>query len=247
VSDQEFLSMYGQSDGTTPDLYAETDGEPADEWDESDPGVLAPADPSDVYDGDTDLDADTVDDRIRADHGTDGDDDTDEDDFDNAALVRTVIGARIDSESPDRNNAAVDIIAAGIHDGHAGSADSRTDGSPAGTAGPSNGEGARSAGTSVDEGVRGSADTPTGAGTVDRDAWAASVLAEAHTADEDDDLDFEDDDDEDDDLDVAAKARLDDALRQIDVMFGRPPAEQVSTYTQAHQTLQSTLARIDND
>jgi hypothetical protein len=66
--------------------------------------------------------------------------------------------------------------------------------------------------------------------------------------DADDEFDDEaDQEDEDDDMDEAAAARLAEALAQIDAQFGKPPAEQVATYAQAQQTLQSTLARIDDN
>jgi len=52
---------------------------------------------------------------------------------------------------------------------------------------------------------------------------------------------------DDDDMDEAAKARLAAALAEVDARFGRPPAEQVAAFTEAHQTLQATLARIDTN
>jgi len=72
----------------------------------------------------------------------------------------------------------------------------------------------------------------------------------AAMADDFEEGDFEDDDEideaaDDDEMDEAAKAKLTAALAEIDAHFGRPPAEQVAAFTEAHQTLQATLARID--
>ena len=77
-------------------------------------------------------------------------------------------------------------------------------------------------------------------------ADAARAAYAAHAADDGEDG-VEDDveTDEDDDMDAAAKARLAAALAEIDARFGRPPAEQVSAFAEAHQTLQATLSRID--
>ena len=67
--------------------------------------------------------------------------------------------------------------------------------------------------------------------------------------DEEDDLDEddlgEDDDLEDAEMDEEAKLRLEKALAEIDARFGRPPADQVSAFADAHQSLQATLNLID--
>ena len=72
----------------------------------------------------------------------------------------------------------------------------------------------------------------------------------AAMADDLEEGDFDDDEEideaaDDDDMDEAAKAKLTAALAEIDARFGRPPAEQVAAFTEAHQTMQATLARID--
>lgn len=67
--------------------------------------------------------------------------------------------------------------------------------------------------------------------------------------DEEDDFDEddlgEDDDLDEEEMDEEAKLRLDKALAEIDARFGRPPAEQVAAFADAHQSLQATLKTID--
>ncbi len=68
--------------------------------------------------------------------------------------------------------------------------------------------------------------------------------------DDEDEFDTEDEVDEyaeegDDDIDEATKIRLAAAMAEIDAKFGRPPAEQVQAFSEAHQQLQATLNRID--
>lgn len=76
-------------------------------------------------------------------------------------------------------------------------------------------------------------------------------LGEAEKIDDEFDDEFDDEIDPDfeesDDYDEAAKAKLAAALAQIDAQFGKKPAEQVEAFTDAQQTLQATLARIDDN
>jgi hypothetical protein len=65
-----------------------------------------------------------------------------------------------------------------------------------------------------------------------------------------DDTEFGDQAEYDDEVappDEVATARLAAALARIDEVMGRPPAEQVAAFTEAQQTLQATLARIDTN
>ncbi len=79
------------------------------------------------------------------------------------------------------------------------------------------------------------------------EAAAAAYVEISGDAEFSDDDDFADEDvtNAEDDQDEGAKARLAAALAEIDARFGRPPAEQVSAFADAHQTLQATLNRID--
>jgi hypothetical protein len=70
-------------------------------------------------------------------------------------------------------------------------------------------------------------------------------LADEEEFDDQEDPGAADDDMDADDMDEVTKARLAAALADIDARFGRPPAEQVEAFTDAHQALQATLNRID--
>jgi hypothetical protein len=71
------------------------------------------------------------------------------------------------------------------------------------------------------------------------------VTIGASGGDNDADNDADTENDEHDDLDAAAKAHLQQALARIEAQIGRPPAEQVPAFADAHQALQATLNRID--
>jgi len=45
----------------------------------------------------------------------------------------------------------------------------------------------------------------------------------------------------------AAERDVTAALADLDAASDRPPSEQIPAYTKVHQTLQATLARIDDD
>ncbi len=74
-------------------------------------------------------------------------------------------------------------------------------------------------------------------------------LAENRVEDDAEEDEYKDEDevqpDEPSDIDEAAKVRLNAALAEIDARIGRPPAEQVAAFADAHQMLQLTLNLID--
>jgi hypothetical protein len=98
--------------------------------------------------------------------------------------------------------------------------------------------------------------TESGFGRPEAPAWSPTSGAEIRDDEFDgaDEVDADEFDDETADADVlpidfdeAAKARLAAALAAIDAVMGKNPADQVTAFTDAQQTLQATLARIDTN